>query len=105
MFDAKKEIEELITILVREGGSDLHLGAGRVPAIRVTGQLIFLVKRNVLSQENMDAILKEVVEKKRYDEFMEKQELDFSYNFKDEARLRGNTFFQKGLLSQQIIPS
>jgi twitching motility protein PilT len=99
MFDAKKEIEELITILVREGGSDLHLGAGRVPAIRVTGQLIFLVKRNALSQENMDAILREVVEKKRYDEFMEKQELDFSYNFRDEARLRGNTFFQKGLLN------
>lgn len=99
MFDAKKEIEELITNLVREGGSDLHLGAGRVPAIRVTGQLIFLVKRNVLSQENMDAILKEVIEKKRYDEFMEKQELDFSYNFRDEDRLRGNAFFQKGLLN------
>ena len=53
MIDPKKEIEELILTAIREGGSDLHLGAGRVPAIRVSGELIFLVKRSVLSKEDM----------------------------------------------------
>ena len=33
----KKELEELMLTVIRECGSDLHLGAGRVPAIRVTG--------------------------------------------------------------------
>ena len=99
MIDYKKEIEELILTVIHEGGSDLHLGAGRVPAIRVAGELIFLLKRNVFSEEDMMAILKEVLEKKRYDEFMEKQEMDFSYDFKGEARLRGNVFFQKGLIN------
>ena len=99
MLDYKKEIEELILTVIREGGSDLHLGAGRVPAIRVTGELIFLVKRRVLSEEDMVAILKEVLDKRRYDEFFDKQEMDFSYDFRGEARLRGNVFLQKGFLN------
>lgn len=99
MLDYKKEIEELILTVIREGGSDLHLGAGRVPAIRVTGELIFLVKRNILSKEDMIGILKEVLDERRLNEFIEKQEMDFSYDFRGEARLRGNAFFQKGLLN------
>jgi twitching motility protein PilT len=99
MIDSKKEIEELIMTVIREGGSDLHLGAGRVPAIRVNGELIFLLKRNILSKEDMIAILSEILEKKRFDQFLENQEIDFSYDFKGEARLRGNAFFQKGLIN------
>ncbi len=99
MVDYKKEIEELIQTVIRENGSDLHLGVGRVPAIRVSGELIFLVKRNVLTKEDMLAILGEVLEKKRFDEFIENQEVDFSYDFKGEARLRGNAFFQKGFIN------
>ncbi len=99
MIDPKKEIEELILTAIREGGSDLHLGAGRVPAIRVSGELIFLVKRSVLSKEDMVAILGEILDKKKFDTFMEVQEMDFSYDFRGESRLRGNVFFQKGLIN------
>jgi len=99
MIDYKKEIEELILTVIREGGSDLHLGAGRVPAIRVSGELIFLVKRDVLSKEDMVAILSDILDKKRFDEFMDTQEMDFSYDFRGEARLRGNAFFEKGFVN------
>lgn len=99
MIDAKKEIEELILTVIREGGSDLHLGAGRVPAIRVTGELIFLVKREVLSEDDMIAILNEILDKKRFEQFLDAQEIDFSYDFRGEARLRCNAFFQKSLLN------
>lgn len=99
MIEPKKEIEELVLNLIREGGSDLHLGVGRVPAIRVAGELIFLAKHAPLSKEDMVAILKEILEKKRLDEFMEEQEIDFSYDFRGEARLRCNAFFQKGFIN------
>ena len=72
-MDYKKEIEELILTVIREGGSDLHLGAGRVPAIRVIGELIFLVKRQVLSKEDMVEILKEIIGEKRFNEFTQDQ--------------------------------
>ena len=94
----KKELEELILTVIRENGSDLHLGASRVPALRVSGELIFLSKNPVLTQEDMLGFLNEILEKKKVDRFMETQELDFSYDFRGEARLRGNAYFQKGLI-------
>ena len=98
-MDYKKELEELILTVIREGGSDLHLGAGRNPAIRVSGELIFLVKHPVFSKEDMLGILKEILDEKKLNKFLEDQELDFSYDFRGESRLRGNAFFQKGLIS------
>lgn len=105
-MDYKKEIEELILTLIRENGSDLHLGAGRVPAIRVAGELTFLVKRKVLSKEDMIEISKQLLDKKNFEKFLETQEMDFSYDFRGEARLRGNAFFQKGLINVvfRLIP-
>lgn len=94
----KKDLEELILTVIREGGSDLHLGAGRIPAIRVSGELIFLQKYPVFTQEDMTGILEEILGKEKVAKFMENQEVDFSYDFRGEARLRGNAFFQKGLI-------
>ncbi len=94
----KAKIEELILNVIREGASDLHLGANRVPAIRVAGELIFLVKHPIFTNEDIIGILGEVLPKVKLDKFMESQESDFSFDFRGEARLRGNAFFQKGLI-------
>ncbi|MEK7175638.1 MAG: PilT/PilU family type 4a pilus ATPase [Patescibacteria group bacterium] len=106
MTDYKKTIEELILNILREGGSDLHLGAGRVPVIRVFGELIFLTKYAVLTQEDLKNILNEILSKEEITEFMKNHELDFSYDFRGEVRLRGNAFFQKGLISMvlRVVP-
>ena len=98
-MDYKKELEDLMLTIIHENGSDLHMGAGRVPAIRVSGELIFLVKHPVFTKEDMAGILSLLLDKKRLDTFMESQEVDFSYDFQGQARLRGNAFFQKGLIS------
>src|SRR3989344_1754856 len=77
-MDYKHKLEELILTVIHEGGSDLHLGAGRVPVIRVSGELIFLVKHPVLTKEDMIGVLGEVLEKTKVGKFMENQEADFS---------------------------
>src|SRR6185436_20757202 len=51
------------------------------------------------SQEDVLGILTELVGKDKVAQFKGEQELDFSYDFRGEARLRGNAFFQKGLCS------
>ena len=99
MTNHKKELEDLILTVIHENGSDLHLGAGRVPAIRVAGELIFLLKHPVFSREDMEGILGEILDKPKMEKFLENQEMDFSYDFRGEARLRGNVFFQKGLIN------
>ena len=98
-MDHKQKLEELILATIHEGGSDLHLGAGRVPAIRVEGELIFLVKNPILTQENMTGFLEVLLEKNKIDKFLEDKEADFSFDFRGEYRLRGNAFFQKGLIN------
>ena len=105
-MEYKKELEELILTVMHQGGSDLHLGAGRVPSIRVSGELIFLVKRPIITQEDMLGILNEVLDKIKVKKFLEDQEMDFSYDFRGDARLRGNAFFQKGLISMvfRLVP-
>lgn len=105
-MDYKKQLEELILIVLRENGSDLHLGVGRVPAIRVSGELIFLVKHPILTKEDGDGILREILDKKKLDKFEEEKEIDFSYDFRGEMRLRGNAFLQKSLVcvAFRVIP-
>lgn len=98
-MDYKKELEDLILNVIHADGSDLHLGAGRKPAIRVSGELIFLTKKEALTQEDMLGFLDEILEKSKVDNFKEEKEADFSYDFKGQARLRGNAFFQKGLIN------
>ncbi len=105
-MEYKKEFEELVLTAIRENGSDLHLGVGRVPVIRVAGELIFLVKHSVLTQEDMIGFLSEILDKKKVESFKENEEADFSYDFRGEARLRGNAFFQKGLINMvfRLVP-
>ncbi|HEY4513217.1 MAG TPA: PilT/PilU family type 4a pilus ATPase [Candidatus Paceibacterota bacterium] len=98
-MDYKKKLEELILNVIHESGSDLHLGSGRVPAIRVSGELLFLAKHPALTQEDVMGILGEILDQAKIDKFKENLEADFSYDFRGEARLRGNAFFQKGLVN------
>jgi twitching motility protein PilT len=98
-MDYKKKIEDLILSVINQSGSDLHLGAGRVPAVRVEGELIFLVKESPLTQDDMKGILTELLTKDKVGKFLEEKEADFSYDFRGEARLRGNAFFQTGLIN------
>src|SRR3989338_10939072 len=99
MMDYKKELEELILTVIHENGSDLHLGVGKVPAVRVAGELVFLLKHEVLTKEDLFGILNEILDKTKLVKFTEDKEVDFSYDFRGTVRLRGNAFFQKGLIS------
>lgn len=95
----KKELEELIKILIEEEGSDLHLSEGSHPVIRVAGSLLPLTKKPVLSEDDTkgfsDAMLNDV----QIERFSADHEIDFSYEYKDGERFRGNCFFQRGSIS------
>ena len=88
-------MKNLILNVIHENGSDLHLGAGRVPAIRVIGELIFLVKHPVLTQEDMLGFLGEILDKRKIEKFKEEKEADFSYDFRGEAGCAAMLFFRK----------
>ncbi len=99
-------LEEIITDLISQNGSDIHLSVGRKPAIRVAGQLLFLMNSKPLSKEDIDEILSKLVDKDSVKKFYEEKELDFSYTFKKETRLRGNAYFQRGdvAIALRLVP-
>ena len=104
-MDYKKEIQELVDLIMKEGASDLHLSAGRTPIIRVSGELIPLMKKAVLTEADIRGFLgvflppggKEILEKMK--------NADFSYSL-NQGRFRGNVYFHQGLLSiaLRLIP-
>lgn len=97
--DYRRELSDLVDIVVSEEASDIHFSVGSHPMIRVTGSLIPLVKKPILTPEDVAGFCKVLMNKDQHESFTEKFEMDFSYQHATVARFRGNAFFQKGVMS------
>ncbi len=95
----KKELEELVEILIEENGSDLHLSVGSHPVIRVSGSLVPLTKKPVLNEEDTEGFTQSMLNEAQFERFTSEHEIDFSYSYKEGKRFRGNCFFQSGSIS------
>lgn len=106
MNDLKTVISGLLDIVVKEGGSDLHLSAGSNPIIRVSGSLVPLLQQPVLTPADTMAILKEMAPPERFAKFPEAQSIDFSYAHTDKVRFRVNGFMVQGAaaMAMRLIP-
>ncbi len=107
MTDYRKELEDLILIVSQEGASDLHLTAGRHPTIRVSGDLIPIVKKQVLTAEDTMGFAMEVLNEANRKVFLEKKDIDFSFSPDGQIRFRGNAFYQRGFvgIAFRLIPA
>ncbi len=89
-------IDELLTHLIKSNGSDLHLKVGRVPIIRIKGD-IASTEFPTLTAKDMEEITRSLLTPHQLNRFEKEREFDFSYEpFSDSARFRVNFFFQKG---------
>ncbi len=105
-MDYKSTIDSLLEIVVREGGSDIHLSEDRHPTIRTSGQLLPLLKSPLLTHKDLDGMLNVLTTPELVQKFKDKKELDFSYQYKDIARFRGNAFVQQNKIgiALRLIP-
>jgi len=97
----KDLLDNLIQMIIEEGGSDLHLTVGYSPAIRVHGELFFLKKIDSLSEEDILGIVSELLEVEYKEKFLKEKEIDFSYSSHD-VRFRGNCFFSQGTVGVSL---
>ncbi len=107
MADYKRQLDDLILIVTKEGASDLHITAGMHPTIRVSGDLVALVNQPVLSADDTMGMTMEILNEANKTRFLESKEIDFSYSPDGITRFRGNAFFQRGLvgIALRLIPS
>lgn len=104
-MDYKKEIEDLVNLIIQEGASDLHLSTDRTPIIRVSGNLLPLVKKKVLNQQDMQGFIDVLLTPANKELLMNNRDVDFSYNLSN-ARFRGNIYYRQGAVSiaLRLIP-
>jgi twitching motility protein PilT len=104
--DYKRELKELIEIVHAEKGSDLHLSTGSHPIVRITGSLIPLIKKPILTNEDVDGFARVLMSDQKYKSYLATFEVDFSYAHTDGVRFRGNGFFQNGTkaIALRLIP-
>ena len=105
-MEYSKLLEELMTQVAEEGASDLHIAVGRHPVLRVSGQLVPLTKKPILTQADSAGLVEAMMGKEWFQEFLQNKEKDFSYSYKDKIRFRVNAYFQKGFIGAalRIVP-
>src|SRR5471032_2162270 len=86
------EIDNLLRMMVDKGGSDLHLMTGQPPKARISGGII------AIGDKPMDAaaiakLLKEIVPERKWNEYLEKKDLDLAHEIEGFARFRGNYLY------------
>lgn len=89
----------LLETAIHNKASDLHFSPNRRPIIRIDGKLHTIKGENILSPEDVERLLKEMISEDQFKELLRKKDLDFSYSLEKQGRLRGNAYFQQGVIS------
>src|SRR5262250_2601609 len=88
-------IHELLTLLVKEKGSDLFITAGFPPALKVDGR-ISPVSKTVLTPQHTIELVRSVMNDKQASEFESTKECNFAISPPGIGRFRVNAFVQQG---------
>src|SRR5438270_157732 len=101
-----ERVDRLLDALWRAGGTDLLLTAGVPPLLRVHGDLHPLPEHPALTGADTDALLAELLTPEQDAGWRATHEYDFSFSWRDNARIRGNAFSQRGgtALALRMIP-
>lgn len=94
--DYKIELQNLIDIIIAERASDLHFSVGAHPLIRISGRLLPLVKKPILTDADLSAFAKVMMRPDQFERLQRREEVDFSFETAQLVRFRGNAFFQRG---------
>jgi twitching motility protein PilT len=82
-------IDQFFEVLVNAGASDLHLGEGEPPKVRVHGA-IHPIRNEALTHEEMSYMMSEIAGPDRWSRFSEAGDLDFAYEMNEHSRFRCN---------------
>ncbi|OGM73881.1 type IV pili twitching motility protein PilT [Candidatus Woesebacteria bacterium RIFOXYB1_FULL_38_16] len=89
------DINDLLQLAIEKKASDLHLVVGVPPMLRINGELGPVTNEAVLGPENIEALLKKVLNSEQMERLTVNKEIDFSLSFSEIARFRVNAYTQK----------
>jgi twitching motility protein PilT len=107
MSDYKSKLQELLLLCARQNASDLHIAVGRYPTLRIDGALVPLASERILTPQDSQGLVMELLTPEQQQALSAEKEIDFSYSFEDKARFRVNVYFQRGFYAAalRLIPA
>ncbi len=105
-MDYLQSLKKILDITIKERASDLLISVNHPPVIRITGQLVPLIKEKTVTAADAKGIALSLMDEPRQKKFMADKEIDFSYDFDGKARFRVNVFYQRDCISLalRLIP-
>ena len=85
------ELDQLFGVIVKHHGSDLHIGEGEPPKMRVHGDII-PIRDEPISHEEVTRMLSEVCGPRKWEILEQCGDLDFAYEMDEASRFRANYF-------------
>jgi twitching motility protein PilT len=95
------DIHDLLKEMVEKGASDLHIGAGTVPHLRIHERLVALEKKELNANSSKDLIYSILTDEQKA-RFERERELDFAFTREGLGRFRVNVFWQRGYVGSAI---
>jgi twitching motility protein PilT len=92
-------LDEWLAVLDEWDGTDLLVTVSSPPLLRVDGSLRPVPGVAPLSAEDVDAIVAAQLGKDLWARLGTEKEQDFSFSWRNKARIRGNAFYQRGTCS------
>lgn len=98
-------LQELLSSMVENGASDLHITAGTPPVFRINGDLVRM-EGEPMTATDTRALCYSILNESQKKRLEEEWELDLSFGIKNISRFRANVFMQRGAVAAafRIIP-
>ncbi|MEK7794575.1 MAG: type IV pilus twitching motility protein PilT [Candidatus Hydrogenedentota bacterium] len=97
------EMKQLFALVEKENASDLLIGSGAPPMLRVNGQIL-RTKGDALTPEASQKLIYGLLNADQKKRFEEEKELDFSFAANRKQRFRVNVYLQKGSVTAALRP-
>ncbi len=88
-------LQELLTTALDCGASDVHIMVGSPPLLRIH-TILQETDFPVVTPDGAEAMVREMLSEHRFNNFMEKRDVDFSTEVPGRGRFRVNAHFQRG---------
>ena len=100
------EMNDLLQLILDEGGSDLHIQVGVAPTIRMGGHMVNL-DTDALTPDDTEALMKSITSPGNQQKIRTDGGCDFGFAFSDQARFRVSVMKQKGNVGMvlRVIPN
>src|SRR5213082_954568 len=86
-------LDQFLSVIVKHGGSDLHIGEGEPPKMRMHGD-IMPIRAEQVTREEAIQMMSEICGPHNWEIFEGRGDLDFAYEMDGASRFRSNYFKQ-----------